>query len=39
MWHTMGIPGKGVVIALLVMSAWSVRFVVDRAWKLTAARK
>jgi hypothetical protein len=39
MWHTMGIPGKGAVIALLVMSAWSVRFVIDRAWKLSAARK
>jgi len=38
MWHAMGIPGKGAVIALLVMAAWSIRYTIDRALKFSAAR-
>jgi biopolymer transport protein ExbB/biopolymer transport protein TolQ len=39
MWHTMGIPAKGVVIILFVMSAWSVGIMIDRALMYSAARK
>ena len=39
MWQAMGIPGKGAVIALLVMAAWSIRYTIDRALKFSAARK
>jgi hypothetical protein len=39
MWHYMGVPAKSVVILLFVVSAWSVRIMVDRALTFSAARK
>ncbi len=39
MWHTMGLPAKIVVFILLVMSAWSVGIMIDRALMYSAARK
>ncbi len=38
-WHYMGIPGKSVVILLLVISVWSVATVINRALTFNAARK
>lgn len=39
MWKHMGIPARGIVVILLVMSAWSVGVMLDRALAFMAARK
>ncbi len=39
MWHQMGIPAKLVVIALFLMSAWSIGVMIDRVLAYNAARK
>ena len=31
MWHNMGLPAKTVVFVLVIMSAWSVGIMIDRA--------
>src|SRR5438309_8650725 len=39
LWNQMGIPGKTIVIILLVMSAWSIGVMIDRYIAFNAARK
>lgn len=39
MWKHMGIPARGIVVILLIMSAWSVGVMLDRALAFMAARK
>ncbi|MGH9325315.1 MAG: MotA/TolQ/ExbB proton channel family protein [Terriglobia bacterium] len=39
MWHSMGDPAKGVVVVLLIMSAWSIAVMIDRYITYQAARK
>ncbi len=39
MWHSMSYLAQGVVILLLLMSAWSVGVMIDRALMYSAARK
>jgi hypothetical protein len=39
MWHSMGIPGKSVVILLLVVSILSVAIMINRALIFSAAHK
>jgi len=39
MWKHMGVPARGIVVILLVMSAWSVGVMLDRALAFMAARK
>jgi len=39
MWHQMGVLVKGVVIILLIMSAWSLGVMIDRVLMYSAARK
>src|SRR5208282_6402645 len=38
-WHNMGWVAKGVVLALFVMSAWSIGVMIDRVLAFNAARK
>jgi biopolymer transport protein ExbB len=38
-WHAMGWVAKGVVIALFIMSAWSIGVMIDRVLAFNAARK
>src|SRR5947208_6088906 len=39
LWNQMGIPGKTIVVILLVMSAWSIGVMIDRYIAFNAARK
>lgn len=39
MWAQMGLPAKGVVILLAVMSAWSIGVMIDRYIAFSQARK
>src|SRR6266481_526676 len=39
LWHQMGTLAKGVVIALFLMSAWSIGVMIDRFLAYNAARK
>jgi len=39
MWHSMGWPARLVVIALVIMSAWSIGVMIDRWIAYSAARK
>jgi len=39
MWHSMSYLAQGVVVLLLLMSAWSVGVMIDRALMYSAARK
>ena len=39
MWHNMGVPARGVVILLAVMSAWSIGVMIDRYLAFSQARK
>src|SRR3954465_5655598 len=39
LWNQMGIPGKSVVVVLLIMSAWSIGVMIDRYIAFNAARK
>ena len=39
MWRSMGIPAKLVVVALVIMSAWSIGVIIDRWIAYSAARK
>src|SRR5690242_13271884 len=39
LWHQMGIPARLVVIALFLMSAWSIGVMIDRLLAYNAARK
>jgi biopolymer transport protein ExbB/biopolymer transport protein TolQ len=38
-WHNMGWVAKGVVIALFIMSAWSIGVMIDRLLAFNAAKK
>ncbi|HEY0142157.1 MAG TPA: MotA/TolQ/ExbB proton channel family protein [Thermoanaerobaculia bacterium] len=39
MWNSMTPIGKGVVIVLLIMSAWSLTIVIERLWRFHQARQ
>ena len=39
MWNVMTPIGKGVVIVLLVMSAWSLTIAIERLWRFHQAKK
>jgi biopolymer transport protein ExbB/biopolymer transport protein TolQ len=39
MWGSMGVPAKGVVILLAIMSAWSIGVMIDRYLAFSSARK
>ncbi len=39
LWGNMGIPAKGVVLILFIMSIWSLAVIIDRAIYFSAARK
>src|SRR5438034_10200243 len=39
MWGNMGLPAKGVVILLAILSAWSIGVMIDRYIAFSAARK
>ena len=39
MWNAMTPLGKGVVIVLLLMSAWSLTIAIERAWRFHRAKK
>jgi biopolymer transport protein ExbB len=39
LWNQMGIPGKTIVLILLIMSAWSIGVMIDRYIAFNAARK
>ena len=39
LWNQMGTPAKCVVIALFIMSAWSIGVMIDRLMAYSAARK
>jgi len=39
MWANMGIPAKGVVVILAIMSAWSIGVMIDRYIAFSQARK
>src|SRR5262249_57524659 len=39
MWANMGIPAKGVVVILSIMSAWSIGVMIDRYIPFSQARK
>ncbi|HEX6100284.1 MAG TPA: MotA/TolQ/ExbB proton channel family protein [Thermoanaerobaculia bacterium] len=38
MWNTMTPLGKGVVIVLLIMSAWSLTIAIERLWRFQQAK-
>ena len=38
-WNSMTIVGKGVVVVLLIMSAWSLTIAIERLWRFQQARK
>lgn len=38
MWGSMTVVGKGVVILLLLMSAWSLTIVIERLWRFHQAK-
>lgn len=38
MWHSMTLVGKGVVVVLLIMSAWSLTIVIERLWRFHQAK-
>ncbi len=39
MWNSMTPIGKGVVIVLLIMSAWSLAIAIERLWRFQKAKK
>src|SRR5262249_29940513 len=39
MWANMGLPAKGVVVILAIMSAWSIGVMIDRYIAFSQARK
>lgn len=39
MWNAMTPIGKGVVIVLLIMSAWSLTIAIERLWRFQKAKK
>lgn len=39
MWNSMTPLGKGVVIVLLIMSAWSLTIAIERLWRFHQAKK
>ncbi len=39
MWRQMGVPAKGVVVILFLMSAWSIGVMIDRWFTYSSARK
>ena len=39
MWNSMTLVGKGVVIVLLIMSAWSLTIVIERLWRFHKAKQ
>jgi biopolymer transport protein ExbB/biopolymer transport protein TolQ len=39
MWNTMTPIGKGVVVVLLIMSAWSLAIAIERLWRFHKAKK
>lgn len=39
MWNTMTPLGKGVVIVLLILSAWSLTIAIERLWRFHQAKK
>jgi biopolymer transport protein ExbB len=39
MWNSMTPLGKGVIIVLLLMSAWSLTIAIERVWRFHLARK
>jgi biopolymer transport protein ExbB len=39
MWNAMTPIGKGVVIVLLIMSAWSLTIAIERLWRFQQAKK
>jgi biopolymer transport protein ExbB/biopolymer transport protein TolQ len=39
MWNAMTPLGKGVVIVLLIMSAWSLTIAIERLWRFQKAKK
>jgi biopolymer transport protein ExbB/TolQ len=39
LWQNMGLPAKGVVAVLFIMSIWSLAVIIDRALYFSAARK
>ena len=39
MWNSMTPLGKGVVVVLLIMSAWSLTIAIERLWRFQQAKK
>src|SRR4051812_40827016 len=39
MWNSMTPLGKGVVIVLLILSAWSLTIAIERLWRFQQAKK
>jgi biopolymer transport protein ExbB/TolQ len=39
MWNSMTLVGKGVVVALALMSVWSLTIAIERLWRFHRARK
>ena len=39
MWNSMTWVGKGVVVVLLIMSAWSLTIAIERLWRFQQAKK
>ena len=39
MWNSMTPLGKGVIIVLLIMSAWSLTIAIERLWRFHQAKK